>query len=328
MDNLPTAIPRGSTVLVVAAGGYTGCHIAIEFLRRGFNVRGSVRDLEDSAWLLEDASIKPFADQGRFELVVADPSKPHAFDDVVRGVSAIIHIGVISDFLPDPNVSIPTAVESALNVCRSAVKEPSIKRFVFTTTFWTATFPAPGDTSTITKDTWNDEAVKLARAPPPYGLDRVLGVYFAGKTEAEKAVWKFAAENDVPWDLNSLMQQLFSGKTDGFVNSGTPAVYYSHVTDNAIVHVAAAVDPDVKRSRIQVNARSFTCNDILATIRDAYPSNDFPDDFIPGNPQLEYHIENDIALSLIQKWAGRDWLDLKQGVTETFDFMDNAGLID
>lgn len=243
MDDLPTAIPRGSWVLVVAAGGYTGCHIVIELLKRGFNVRGSARELEDGQWLLEDPSIMPFADQGRFELVVADPSKPNAFDDAVRGVSAVIHIGVVSDFFPDPNVSIPAAVESALTVCRSAAKEPSIKRLVFTTTFWTATLPVPGDTSTISLDTWNDETVKAALAPPPYELSRVLQVYFAGKTEAEKAVWKFAAENEVPWELNSvspcwilgdlrhvnnvrsvplqLAQHLFQGKTDGF--NDTPA---------------------------------------------------------------------------------------------------------
>ncbi|KAL6400085.1 hypothetical protein AUP68_15777 [Ilyonectria robusta] len=348
MDHLPTAIPRGSWVLVVAAGGYTGCHVVIELLERGFNVRGSVRELEDGQWLLEDPAIKPFADQSRFELVVADPLKPNAFDDAVQGVSAVIHIGVFSDFFPDPNTSIPIAVESALTVCRSAAKEPSIKRFVFTTTFWTAAVPVPGDTSTISMDTWNDEILKAAWAPPPYELSRVLEVYFAGKTEAEKAVWKFAAENEVPWELNSvspcwilgdlrhvnnvrsvplqLMEQFFQGKVDGLTD--TPAVYYSHVIDNAIVHVAAAIDPDVKGSRIQVQANSFTLNDALAIMREAYPSDDFVEDFIVGNPKLEYHIENDIAPSLIQKWAGRGWLDLKQGVIETLQFMRKVGLVD
>lgn len=105
-------------------------------------------------------------------------------------------------------------------------------------------------------------------------------------------------------------------------------MYYSHVIDNAIVHVAAAIDPDVKGSRIQVQARSFTSNDALAILRDAYPSNDFAEDFVLGNPKLEYHIENDIAPSLIQKWAGRGWLDLKRGVIETLDFMRKAGLVD
>ncbi|KPM42076.1 hypothetical protein AK830_g4478 [Neonectria ditissima] len=348
MDHLPTAIPRGSWVLVVAAGGYTGCHVVIELLERGFNVRGSVRELENGQWLLDDPSIKPFADQDRFRLVVADPSKPNAFDDVVRGVSAVIHIGVISDFLPDPTVSIPTAVESALTVCRSAAKEPSIKRLVFTTTFWAASMPIPGDTSTIDQDTWNDEIVKAAWAPPPYELSRALEVYFAGKTEAEKAVRKFAAENEVPWELIlvspcwivgdlrhinnirtvplQIILQLFQGKTDGL--EGTSAVYYSHVIDNAIVHVAAAIDPDVRASRIHVNARSFTSSNALAILREAYPNDDFPEDYITGDPKLEYHIENDVAPSLIQKWAGRDWLDLKQGFIETYEFMKKAGLVD
>jgi nucleoside-diphosphate-sugar epimerase len=98
-------------------------------------------------------------------------------------------------------------------------------------------------------------------------------------------------------------------------------VYYSHVTDVAIVHVAAALDPEVQGQRIQVLAGSFTWNDALDILRKAYPEHQFVDNFIPGDPKLIYHIENDIAPGLIKKWAGRDWISLETCILEMVDYL-------
>ncbi|KAM5354738.1 hypothetical protein ACJ41O_001385 [Fusarium nematophilum] len=340
-DNI-TAIPQGSWVLVTAANGHTGSHIVAELLKRDFKVRGTVRDLESSQWLLDDALVAPYAARGDFELVVADTHVPNAFDDAVKGVSAVVHVAVLGDFVPDPNIAIPATVESALTVCRSAAREPTVKRFVFTSTFWAAVFPTPGVSDTITNlDTWNEVALQAAWAPPPYDAGRIIPVYCAGKAEAEKAVWKFVKEEKLPWVVNSvspcvilgsirtdkhlrsippqLLQKLYLGDTVSL--EPQPAMYYSHVTDVAVVHVAAALDPDVQAQRIQVLADSFNWNQCLDILRKAYPDRQFVDDFLPGNPILTYKIENDIAPGLIQKWAGRDWIGLDTCVTETVEYL-------
>ncbi|KAF4342634.1 NADPH-dependent aldehyde reductase [Fusarium beomiforme] len=324
-DNInehPMAIPKDSWVLVTAANGHTGSHIVFELLKRGFKVRGTVRDLESSQWLLKEDSVSKYAERGDLELVVADTSKPNDFDRVVQGVAAVIHVAVIGDLVPDPNIAVPATIESALSVCRSAAKEPSVKRFVFTSTFWAATFPTPGVSDTITNlDTWNDSAIQAAWAPPPYGADRILPVYFAAKAETEKAVWKYVRDENLPWVVNSvspcvilgdprddkhlrsvppqLIEQLYLGDLERLK---TPAS--NHVTDLAIIHVAAAIDPEVKGQRIQVLAASFTWNDCLDILRKGYPNRKFVDNFIPGNPKLTYNIENNIAPGLLQKWAG------------------------
>ncbi|KAF5549592.1 aldehyde reductase 2 [Fusarium mexicanum] len=323
MSEHPTAIPKGSWVLVTAANGHTGSHIVFELLKRDFKVRRTVRDLESSQWLLEDSFVSKYAERGHIELVVADTTKPHDFDRAVKGVAAVIHVAVIGDLVPDPNVAIPATIESALSVCRSAAKEPSVKRFVFTSTFWAATFPVPGVGDTITNlDTWNDAAIQAAWAPPPYELDRIMPVYFAAKIEAEKAVWKFVKDTKLPWVVNSvspcvilgdlgddkhlrsvppqLIEQLYLDKIEKLQ---TPAS--NHVTDVAIIHVAAAIDHDVQGQRIQVLASSFTWNDCLDILRKSYPNRSFVHNFISGDPKLIYNIENDIALDLLQKWAGR-----------------------
>ncbi|RTE84069.1 hypothetical protein BHE90_001346 [Fusarium euwallaceae] len=335
-DNV-TAIPQGSWVLVTAANGHTGSHIVIELLKRGFKVRGSVRDLESSQWLLDDDFISPFAKRGDLELVVADTSVPNAFDHVVKGVSAVIHVAIISELVADPNIAIPATVEAALTVCRSAARESSVKRFIFTSTFWAATFPAPGVSDTITNlDTWNEFALRAAWAPPPYEADRIIPVYCASKVEAEKAVWKFVKDEKLPWVVNSvspcvilgdirvdkhlrsvppqLFEQLYLGNTAALQ---TPALYYSHVTDVAVLHVAAMLDPDVKGQRIQVLAGSFNWDDCLDILRKAYPNHKFVDNFQPENPSLTYKVENDVAPDLVKKWAGRDWISLEVCVKET-----------
>ncbi|KAF9772911.1 hypothetical protein IL306_009347 [Fusarium sp. DS 682] len=341
MPEHPMAIPKGSWVLVTAANGHTGSHIVFELLKRGFKVRGTVRDLESSQWLLKDDSVSKYAERGDIELVVADTSKPNDFDRAVRGVAAVIHVAVIGDLVPDPNIAIPATIESALSVCRSAAKESSVKRFVFTSTFWAATFPVPGVSDTITNlDTWNDSAVQAAWAPPPYEADRILPVYFATKVEAEKAVWKYVKDEKLPWVVNSvspcvilgdprddkhlrsvppqLIEQLYLGNLEKLK---TPAMYYSHVTDLAIIHVAAAIDPEVQGQRIQVLAASFTWNDCLDILRKAYPKRKFVENFISDNPKLTYNIENNIAPGLLQKWAGRGWISLETSITEVVDYL-------
>ncbi|KAF5572271.1 NADPH-dependent aldehyde reductase [Fusarium pseudocircinatum] len=348
MSDHPTTIPKGSWVLVTAANGHTGSHIVFELLKRGFKVRGTVRDLQSSQWLLEDDFVSKYAERGYIELVVADTTKPRDFDRAVQGVAAVIHVAVIGDLVPDPNVAIPATIASALSVCRSAAKEPSVKRFVFTSTFWAATFPVPGVSDTITNlDTWNDAAIQAAWAPPPYESGRILPVYFAAKAEAEKSVWKFVEDEKLPWVVNSvspcvilgdlrddkhlrsvppqLIEQLYLGNTEKLQ---TQAMYYSHVTDVAIIHVAAAIDPGVQGQRIQVLASSFTWNDCLDILRNAYPNRSFVDNFISGDSKLIYNIENDIALDLLQKWAGRGWISLEASVTEIVDYLIKAKRLD
>ncbi|KAF6809159.1 hypothetical protein CPLU01_15553 [Colletotrichum plurivorum] len=68
MSSPKTAIPPGSWVLVSGATGHVAAHTVKQFLERGFRVRGTVRDLETAAWLVEDV-FKPSADRGDLELV-------------------------------------------------------------------------------------------------------------------------------------------------------------------------------------------------------------------------------------------------------------------
>lgn len=61
-------LPEGSWILVTGANGLVGSHVVDQFLKHGYNVRGTVRDSKKHAWLA-----RYFEEQygtGRFELAV------------------------------------------------------------------------------------------------------------------------------------------------------------------------------------------------------------------------------------------------------------------
>lgn len=95
----------------------------------------------------------------------------------------------------NPNNVIPGAISGALNAAKAAYSEPSVKRFVFTSSSSATGLPQPNVMGVvIKKDTWNEASVKMAWSDNPgeWGLE---SVYPASKTQAEQAVWKFYSEN-------------------------------------------------------------------------------------------------------------------------------------
>ena len=91
-------------------------------------------------------------------------------------------------------------------ILESAAATPSIKRVVMTSSSTAATNPKPGVKFTIHADTWNQEAIDAAWAPPPYTADRRWDVYGASKTQAEQELWKFVKEHpDVGFVANTVL---------------------------------------------------------------------------------------------------------------------------
>ncbi len=206
MAELATTIPKGSLVLVTGANGYVGAQVVKHFLERGYRVRGTVRDADRASWLVDDV-FKSEAERGDLQLVVVpDLAADHAFDDAVRGVSAIAHVASILSFESDPNKVVPPTVRGAVSILEAALKEPSVRSFVYTSSIVAAVIPRPGDNTHVEWDTWNEAAVQMAWAPPPYEATRARGsiVYMASKVEAEKAVWKFVKEKKPHFTVNSI----------------------------------------------------------------------------------------------------------------------------
>jgi nucleoside-diphosphate-sugar epimerase len=205
MAKLETAIPKGSWILVTGANGLLGSHIVKQFLERGYKVRGTVRDLSKTQWLVQDV-FKSYADNGDFELaLVPDLAADHAFDEAIKGISAIAHVASIVNFDPDPNIVVTGTVAGTSSILEAALSEPSVKSLVYTSSFLAAVMPFPGNDAVVKQDSWNDFALEGAWAAPPYEPSRAPLVYAASKVAAEKAIWKFIEDRKPPFSVNTIL---------------------------------------------------------------------------------------------------------------------------
>lgn len=215
-------IPQGSTVLVTGVNGFIGSHIADQFLNLGYKVRGTTRSPVKNAWIKSLFHNKYAPEQ--FELVgVPDMGGPDAFTQAVKGVAAVIHTATIFTLDPNPHNVIPGTVAGTVNALEAAAQEPSVKRFVLTSSSLAALTPKPNHLVQVTSATWNDEAVTLAYCDPPYEPEHALPVYAASKTLAERGAWRFMDEKKPAFTLNTVLPNINFGASLDLANQGHPS---------------------------------------------------------------------------------------------------------
>ncbi|KAL8724254.1 MAG: hypothetical protein Q9181_006908 [Wetmoreana brouardii] len=327
------AIPVGSLVLVTGISGFIGSHVADQLLQAGYRVRGTTRSDDKGAWV-RDLFTKKYG-EGKVEtVVVSDMAQEGAFDEAIKA-----HVASDTSFSPDPNKVIPVAIAGAVNAASAAARQPSVKRFVHTSSSTAVTSPHLDHEVTISTDQWNDEEVEIAWAPPPYNPDRSFSVYSASKTQAEQEMWKFVKEQKPGFVLNCVLPNfnfgtVLSDKQAGSSAAAIKRIYetgdmeFTHrilpqwmvdVQDTARLHVAALIDPDVENQRILAFAHPFNFNDILRILRKLYPSKEFPGD-IEGLGHDLSKIDNRPGVELLKKFGRPGWVSLEETVK------DNVGL--
>ena len=216
-----TTLPKGSLIFVTGITGFTASHTALEFLKLGYKVRGTVRDPLKAKWVIEEL-FHSYAIKGGLEIIaVPDMASESAFDEAVKGVSAVAHLATIATWDPDPNKVIAQTISGAMNALKSASKGPSVKQFMYTSSA-AAVLPAPNLEFHCDETSWNDTAVQLAWVPPPYDA-RAIITYMTSKVEAEKAVWKFAKETNLNFTVNTVLPFTTFGKVLSKNQAGSTA---------------------------------------------------------------------------------------------------------
>ncbi|USW55036.1 Putative NAD-dependent epimerase/dehydratase, NAD(P)-binding domain superfamily [Septoria linicola] len=324
------ALPRGSLVLVTGASGYIGSHVVNEALAAGYKVRGTARSDEKAANTKKIFNNNPDYSTA----IVADFQHDAVFDEAMKGVDAVIHVASDTTFGFDPNDVIPPTKAGVLSILKSAAKEPSVKRFVLTSSSTAALLPKLNKKFSVSKDDWNQEALDLAWAPPPYTKERAFPVYAASKVEGEKALWHFVKENKPQFVANAVLPNFnmgtvlpcgSGGATGGSIPSlyrgkqpmGSPQ-YMIDVVDDARLHViAAAMDTSLSNERIFAFNVPFNFTGLVEIIKKHYP--DAKD--VAKIPEGEGHdlsqIPNELGAELLKKWYGQDgYKPLEQSVLE------------
>ncbi|KAH6866194.1 hypothetical protein B0T10DRAFT_611953 [Thelonectria olida] len=337
------AIPKGSTILVTGANGWVASNVADQFLAHGYRVRGTVRDGAKSAWLKEVFDEK--YGKHLFELVVVpDMGADDAYNEAIKGVTAVVHVASVMPSEADPNIVVPQVISGALTALKAAHSEPSVKRFVYTSSSAAAVVSIRGlPKVVVTKDTYTEDLVKLAWSNPLDDPRQPYYVYVASKAQAEQAVWKYYKEHKTERPdliVNTVLPNMVFGKTLHLQKQGYPSTsgmiarlykgevgwdhqnldpqYFVDSSDVGRLHVAGAIHPGVSEERIFGVAGQFSWDSILAVFRKFEPEKTFPDDFNGGEDLNEFQ-SRDRAEQILRDLGQPGWTSLEAVVLRNIE---------
>jgi len=165
-------------VLVTGISGFVGQHCAAELLKKGYSVRGSVRNLSKTEEVVKGIT-KEIDPKGNLEFCELDLMKDAGWDKSMEGCDFVIHVA--SPFVvkvpKDENELIKPAVEGTLRAL-TAAKNAGVNKVILTS----STVAMQGGQHGLIKinqDSWTDINEKTVTA------------YFKSKTLAEKSAWEF-----------------------------------------------------------------------------------------------------------------------------------------
>ncbi|GEM07308.1 ketoreductase [Rhodotorula toruloides] len=204
---MPTAMtPR--LVLISGVSGFLGTATTLEFLKKGWKVRGTVRRQEQAdAWI---EKYPQYRDHIHF-VIVRDLADDGAFDEAIKGVDAVAHTASPFTFSFEDNVKdmLEPALKGTTSILEAAKREPSVKSVVITSSLAAAQDPAKGldpgfvRTSAVWSPfTWEQAAKETIPAM----------VYLASKTFAERAAWDFFEREKPNFSLATIVPPIILGE--------------------------------------------------------------------------------------------------------------------
>jgi dihydroflavonol-4-reductase len=258
------------TVLVSGGSGFLGGWCIVELLRRGYEVRTTVRDLAREGELREAVASQVDAGE-RLTVLAADLTSDEAWADAVAGCEYVLHVA--SPFPPaqpkDPDELIVPAREGTLRVLGAALGA-GVKRTVVTSSVAAIAGGAKGP-GPLTETDWTD-------------LDfPELSPYVRSKTIAEQAAWKLVEEEGAKERLATVSpgaivgpplhrDPSFSLQTVQRLLKGTPGIprigfSFVDVRDVADLHVKAMLAPEAGGERYIAVAEFLWLAEVAAVLR-------------------------------------------------------------
>lgn len=187
------------TVLITGISGFIAKHCAVEMLKAGYAVRGTVRSLQRSAAVRD--TLARHADVARLSFAQADLESDEGWDAAVAGCTHVLHLASPFPAKPprDEQALIRPAVEGTLRVLRAAVAA-RVERLVQTSSMAAVAYGHPRErTEPFTEDDWT-------RVDEPG-----VTAYTKSKTLAERAAREFVANHGVGLHYSSVNPGLVLG---------------------------------------------------------------------------------------------------------------------
>ncbi|AGK58176.1 NAD-dependent epimerase/dehydratase [Hyphomicrobium denitrificans 1NES1] len=277
-------------VVVTGASGFIAKHVAGEFLKRGYSVRGTIRRL-DKADAVRRAVTRLGCDPSALSFVAADLDSDVGWDDAVAGANIVVHMASPFPIAQpdDPDDVILPAREGTLRVLKAATRAHA-KRLVLTSSsvaiFYGSGLPIG---HIYSEDDFSDET------------RNDLTPYIKSKTIAEKAAWQFVKKTPGAPELAVINPAFVQGPAldDDLSTShdlyrlmarglypAAPRIRFPvvDVRDVAAAHVEAALRPEAAGKRYLIGEgqlRLYELGRILARelpdLRSKVPKFELPD---------------------------------------------------
>jgi nucleoside-diphosphate-sugar epimerase len=253
-------------VLVTGGSGYIAGWCIAELLRRGYEVRTTVRDPGRKQAVADAAG-----PGGRLSFAVADLTADDGWDAALKGVDYVLHVASpLSGGTADAMIA--AARDGTLRVLHAAVAAGA-KRVVMTSAA-NAASPSSYATEGVTDETlWTDPD------------DPALIPYRRSKTLAERAAWDYMAGFTGPTELVTVLPgavfgpilttgtigsvgiigRMVSGKMRGIPRIGLEIV---DVRDLADVHIRAMTSPDAAGQRFLATGEFMWMAEMARVLRD------------------------------------------------------------
>ena len=261
-------------VLVTGASGYIGGHCVVDLLRRGYRVRGTVRNLGKRAAVERLATLVPGSLE-RLEIVEADLSSDRGWAEAVRDCTYVLHVA--SPFPPNvPNDEmevIGPAVDGTKRVlAAAAATRGGVKRVVLTSSVAAVAYGRREHTDKVfTEDDWS-----IVEQCDPYQKSKTL---------AERFAWDYVRSlpTDQRFELvvinpgfvlgplldadvqtsSELVKRLLRRELPGCPQLGFAVV---DVRDVALMHRLAMETPDAAGMRFICAGEHYWVQDIARTL--------------------------------------------------------------
>ncbi|CAN5125171.1 aldehyde reductase [soil metagenome] len=260
------------TVFVTGGSGFVGGWCIVTLLRRGYDVRATLRSLSKADAVR--AMVATQVDPGdRLTFAQADLMSDAGWDAAMAGIDHVLHV---ASPLGGEGQSVAALVgparDGTIRVLAAATRA-GVKRIVVTSSCAAATPLDQSGESVSDETTWTDAE------------DPKLNAYRKSKAIAEWAAWDWMEANDDPARLTTILPAAIFGPVlsreamssvaliQGLLNGRPPAVprvsfNVVDVRDVAEAHVLALTTPEAAGQRFIAAGEFLWMKDVAAILRD------------------------------------------------------------